>query len=1041
MKYIRFFVLLALLAFAFNSMADTRRVIINASTHGTTVYIDNENTFFISNDATGGFYSSGQDYYVTICDTVCASPNVMGLAVEKLEVSGADYIYIYDGPSPSSPLLFALNSDSNSRMLYRTIFASPSNTSHMLTVRFVTTTSSPAFTGFTLRATCEMPCEQMTPVIDTFYYRTVDGNVVDTCYVKDVPSFDTTFYADDGGVIHYDSIIRIDTNYHKGVNLCVGMGVIFNAHGEYTDDAGYYRYEDEDILFNWVLGTGDTISRMGATQLSYDGYRSIECYDVELTLVDPVHGCHSTAYSSVRVRIAQNPVKTIRRLPSTCSSDSLFMDVGYDGNSFLNLRHISFSKTESKTNNIKTFIPDGPNCPEDCYSAPVTFTEFPAGRKVREASDICSICLNYEHEFMGDYRLSIVCPTGQKAVLKFADSGHDTVPGEAPSGSHGGSGTYTGFPYGGGSHHSYDGGPGSYCDSLANMFGDGLEYCFSRNEKYFLVDGRTANAVAFCQPSQTYLGITNAYIDEVTNYVFQPIPAPYQNAGTTAPPASFQTKHPSDHANKLDYYTPYSDFTELIGCPLNGEWNMQVCDFWGSDNGWVFSWSLDICNLSAGSGCEYQVAIDSVIWGPDPRESDTNMGFYRGLSVHKVDSVSGYLLSPDTAGDFRVLLNIHDEFNCEWDTATHITIVWTPSPDLGPDTVLCGVNTMVLDATDRHTATENYSYIWEPYGDDTPTITTRTFVEGGQNYTAQVYNTHPTRKVCKNRDTIFVNTSPQPIPNFSANVYPFEGCEPFTLDLTNKSVNGEIYRWEFGDGTISTEKDPVHVYPAGEYDFKYYVSTNAGCIDSLIYQNLIKVFPSPDAAFSWDPVYPTVLHPSINLVNRTNPMIEENKYFWEIQYDKENPESVHTLTDKDPTFEWVTDGEDISGNYLVRLISRTDNIGPSGNIVYCADTAETTILLVNDFLQFPNVVTPNGDGINDKFIIKNLVDGLAYPINSLYIYNRWGACVFHKENIATEDDFWDPAVGNIPDGTYFYKFTAKGYIGNIERNGVIEVLR
>ena len=93
------------------------------------------------------------------------------------------------------------------------------------------------------------------------------------------------------------------------------------------------------------------------------------------------------------------------------------------------------------------------------------------------------------------------------------------------------------------------------------------------------------------------------------------------------------------------------------------------------------------------------------------------------------------------------------------------------------------------------------------------------------------------------------------------------------------------------------------------------------------------------------------------------------------------------------------------------------------------------------FVQFPNVVTANGDGINDKFAIVNLLGSGCYPINSLAIYDRWGALVYSVTDIRTEDDFWDPAATRTPAGTYFYRFVGKGYKGNLQRTGVIEVLR
>jgi len=92
------------------------------------------------------------------------------------------------------------------------------------------------------------------------------------------------------------------------------------------------------------------------------------------------------------------------------------------------------------------------------------------------------------------------------------------------------------------------------------------------------------------------------------------------------------------------------------------------------------------------------------------------------------------------------------------------------------------------------------------------------------------------------------------------------------------------------------------------------------------------------------------------------------------------------------------------------------------------------------FLQFPNLVTPNGDGVNDRFVIKNLIEEGCYPINRLTIYNRWGARVFEAVNISKDSDFWDPAADRAPAGTYFYIFRGKGHKGRVERRGVIELI-
>ena len=65
-------------------------------------------------------------------------------------------------------------------------------------------------------------------------------------------------------------------------------------------------------------------------------------------------------------------------------------------------------------------------------------------------------------------------------------------------------------------------------------------------------------------------------------------------------------------------------------------------------------------------------------------------------------------------------------------------------------------------------------------------------------------------------------------------------------------------------------------------------------------------------------------------------------------------------------------------------------------------------------LFIPNVFTPNGDGSNDVFFVRNLPREPA--TNELIITNRWGKQVFVSENYQNN---WD-AEGTA-DGIYFYR--------------------
>ena len=95
----------------------------------------------------------------------------------------------------------------------------------------------------------------------------------------------------------------------------------------------------------------------------------------------------------------------------------------------------------------------------------------------------------------------------------------------------------------------------------------------------------------------------------------------------------------------------------------------------------------------------------------------------------------------------------------------------------------------------------------------------------------------------------------------------------------------------------------------------------------------------------------------------------------------------------------------------------------------------------SDRLLVGTMTDSNGDGMNDRWVIVNLLEMGEYSMNELWIYDRFGALVYHVENIHRLSDFWDPNQTNSPDGTYYFRFSAKNNFGLVKRNGVIEVTR
>lgn len=84
-------------------------------------------------------------------------------------------------------------------------------------------------------------------------------------------------------------------------------------------------------------------------------------------------------------------------------------------------------------------------------------------------------------------------------------------------------------------------------------------------------------------------------------------------------------------------------------------------------------------------------------------------------------------------------------------------------------------------------------------------------------------------------------------------------------------------------------------------------------------------------------------------------------------------------------------------------------------------------------IEIPNIFTPNGDGVNDQFVINGLEN---CEKKVLIVKNQNGQIVFQSQSY---DNSWDG--NNLPDGTYYYQFNYS--INNISelRRGTILIRR
>ncbi len=105
----------------------------------------------------------------------------------------------------------------------------------------------------------------------------------------------------------------------------------------------------------------------------------------------------------------------------------------------------------------------------------------------------------------------------------------------------------------------------------------------------------------------------------------------------------------------------------------------------------------------------------------------------------------------------------------------------------------------------------------------------------------------------------------------------------------------------------------------------------------------------------------------------------------------------------------------------------------------CSATAcEDIVIDANEYLNIPNVFTPDGDGTNDLFYINS--SGLT-DFN-LDIFNRWGTKVFTSNDAGIKWDGRSSAGVELSDGTYYFILKATSISKkDVSTTGFINLIR
>jgi gliding motility-associated-like protein len=98
---------------------------------------------------------------------------------------------------------------------------------------------------------------------------------------------------------------------------------------------------------------------------------------------------------------------------------------------------------------------------------------------------------------------------------------------------------------------------------------------------------------------------------------------------------------------------------------------------------------------------------------------------------------------------------------------------------------------------------------------------------------------------------------------------------------------------------------------------------------------------------------------------------------------------------------------------------------------------DQVLVVVLQELVIPNVFSPNGDSVNDKWIIKNIEQ---YPNNVVQIFNRYGQLLIETKGYSSSSAWDGTNMGNpLPVGAYYYIIRLNDGKGPL--SGTISILR
>lgn len=343
----------------------------------------------------------------------------------------------------------------------------------------------------------------------------------------------------------------------------------------------------------------------------------------------------------------------------------------------------------------------------------------------------------------------------------------------------------------------------------------------------------------------------------------------------------------------------------------------------------------------------------------------------------------------DYSGTFNITLITTTNNGCK-DTISKSTVVHPlPAASFSTTNVCDGFTAQFANSSTISGSSTIQQNGWS-FGDGAVATTQNTshLYSGAGSYTAKLIVVSDFG--CKDSVTHTIVVNPNPVVDFTASST--QGCEPLCITLTDASTisnggNNTSWVWNMGDSSPVPNNAQLqqHCYTNADvwqpvnYSPSLTITSDSGCVTSITKNNFITVYPAPVADFSVNPTTTTTIDAVITIADSSIGATTWDWDFGDFSSSSSNPPLTHEYID--------------TGVYVITLITTTS--------YNCSDTTQQTVIIEPTFtIYIPNAFSPNGDGINDTFLIK----GEFITEFKMLIYDRWGNVVYKTDDL---NEWWD----------------------------------